>query len=367
MVRSISIGQVRLLAAATLVAFAIIAAAATHAEADGQDGPGSYYVFRTRDTTQPATDEQNAKCKSYFGSIRYGTVITKLNAALYSPTVDQSTGRVTDQTAAPLGPGFICSAPALNLDGILESFAYTALPGMGTVYASGPCSPEPVFPALGALSASCRLKPKADPAVGVTGGLITSNSVVNELPEVSPSAPTGSVWTAYVTGTPQPSSDPPGVVNPPEDAPGLTFFIARAAQASTSTSTRKCGVPALFARTTTLSSVQPDPGTSKLPSESGPAIGSLLVCYTAPLIGAFVATAKASLTGPHGPLSIDMVGRCANVSTSAGNAQSCSLKATSGVKGGLITSNGLARAFEPQKANNAAIWTFTLYGDSVSP
>ncbi|MGH2959082.1 MAG: hypothetical protein ACRDKE_05715, partial [Solirubrobacterales bacterium] len=196
--QALSLTYVRPVIKIMLLTFAIATAFATAAEAAhaaGQDGPGTYYMFRTRDTTQPATTEQNAKCKSYFGSTRYGTIITRLNAALYSPKTDPATGRVTDQTAAPLGPGFICSAPGANLDGILEAYAYTALPGMGTVYANGPCSPEPVLPAVGAIVASCRLKPRPDAAVGVTGGLITSNSIVNQTPETTPDTPTGSVWT----------------------------------------------------------------------------------------------------------------------------------------------------------------------------
>lgn len=368
MTQPMFISFARAIAVTLLLAFAIAAYGSSVAEAAGQDGPGSFYVFRTRDTTQPATAAQNANCKSYFGATRYSTVITRLNAALYSPTTDPATGRVTDQTAAPLGPGFICSAPGLNLDGILESYAYTALPGMGTVYANGPCSPEPVFPALGAIVASCRLKPRPDPAVGVTGGLITSNSIVNQTPELAPDTPTGSVWTAYVTGTPIPSTDPPTVVTPPGDeAPGINFFIARSVRAASSTSTRNCSAPALFARTSTLTSVQPDPATSRIPDADGPEIGKLLVCYSVPVIGAWVATAKATLRGAAGPVNFSMAGRCANVGTSAGNAQSCSFSVTSGVKGGMITSNGLADPVLPQNARNASIWTFALFGSQVAP
>lgn len=351
-----------------LLAFAIATVSATAAEAAGQDGPGSFYMFRTRDTTEPATAAQNANCKSYFGTVRYSTIITRLNAALYSPATDPATGRIVDQTAAPLGPGFICSAPGANLDGILEAYAYTALPGMGTVYANGPCSPEPVFPAPGAIVASCRLKPRPDASVGVTGGLITSNSIVNQTPDTAPDTPTGSVWTAYITGTPVPSSTPTPVVEPPGDeAPGINFFLARSSKTATSTSTRNCDGPAMFARKSTLTSVQPDPGTSEISPVSGPVIGSLLVCYTIPVVGAYFGTAKATLQGKDGPISFTMAGRCANVGTSAGNAQSCSFSVTSGVKGGMITSNGLASSWFPQTANSASMWTFALFGSQVAP
>ncbi|MGH2960122.1 MAG: hypothetical protein ACRDKE_11000, partial [Solirubrobacterales bacterium] len=62
-----------------------------------------------------------------------------------------------------------------------------------------------------------------------------------------------------------------------------------------------------------------------------------------------------------------MAGRCANVGTSAGNAQSCSFSVTSGVKGGMITSNGLADPLYPQNARNASLWTFALFGTQVAP
>ena len=73
-------------------------ASATAAALNG-DGPGHYYVFKTFDTGAPLTAEQQAACTAYFGAARYATLISKLNAALFSFTINLGTGRSTDQTA----------------------------------------------------------------------------------------------------------------------------------------------------------------------------------------------------------------------------------------------------------------------------
>jgi hypothetical protein len=296
---------------------------------------GAYYVFRTRDTTQPPTAEQTKACNAYFG-LRAPTVITRLNAALYAFRADAPTGRIVDQTAAPLGPGFICGAPAAPSG--LEAYAYTALPTTGRVEARGPCGLQPGLAQLGALIVNCHIQPTPGQP-GIDGGLITSNSVVNQV-EVTEGAPTGSVWTAYVVGQPPrpaQSSPVPGAPTGAE-APGIDFYVARAGDERAGTG--DC-------RRSDLSSVQPDPETSRVPDRAGPVVGTLELCGSTPT------TAVARLTARDGAFDVRASGECTSNATAIGRIRSCALtvgsSSASSVRGGLLTSNG-------------AIWTIALFG-----
>jgi hypothetical protein len=348
---------------AALIALMLIALALAPgpAVAAGVDGPGRFYVFRTRDTTQAPTAAQNQACQDYFGPVRAESVVTKLNAALFTFNVDHSTGRVTDQTAAPLGPGFICGAPGVDTGGELDAFAYTALPTTGVVDAHGPCALEPVMAQAGSAIVNCHLQPDPDKSTGVTGGLITSNSVVNE--SGSAGAPTGSIWTAYIVGAPPARAGHPLPVGPVSgEAAGIDFYVARALGDG-----KPSGCPAGGqGGSDTLTSVAPSSGSSLIASGLGQRIGHLQVCYTSAIPGGFVADATATVTGAGGPFQIRATGQCDNNATTAGNDQSCALSVTgstaSQVKGGLLTSNGLADPSEPSKRHSAAIWTMALFG-----
>jgi hypothetical protein len=336
------------------------------ASAAGIDGPGSFYVFRTRDTAAPPSPAQNAACDNYFGPLRAETVATRLNAALFAFSTDPATGRVTDQTASALGPGFICAAPQAATAGELDAYAYTALPTTGTLSADGPCSLEPIVAQVGSVIVNCHIDIGPNPATGVVGGLITSNSVINETG--ASGAPTGSIWTAYGIGpqdaraaAPQPVGKVVG------DGAGIDFYVARATPIpgplpSGCPDTDLAGVP------DELSSVAPDQTTSRIPSSTsiGPRIGALTVCYVSAVPGGFLASATATVTAEGGSFQIDAAGECDNNETSVGNDQNCALTITSSssktVKAGLLTSNGLADASRPTESNAAALWTFALFG-----
>ncbi|MBO9533990.1 MAG: hypothetical protein J7513_13550 [Solirubrobacteraceae bacterium] len=332
----------------------------------------SYYTFRTRDTGAAATNEQNTRCNNYFGA-RALTTVTRLNALLFAFNADPGSGRLVDQTANLLGPGFICAVPKLSTEEV-DAYAYSSLPGPGLVEATGPCGLQPVAVNGSPLILNCALGVKPIPAKNVLGGLITSNSLVNIL-DRSENAPTGSVWTAQVVGDVANTGGGGGTVPPTikPDTPGLDFYSMRARdEKSVSPSSFDCTVtglagPAIAVRTANLAVAQPDATSGKVPDAVGPAVGKLTVCYVRQNAnGSYRAFGLAELKAAGKTIKVTARGDCRTTSTVAGpglRGQACALavrKAT--VQAGLITSNGLIDAGAPASSADHAVWTFAMFG-----
>ncbi|MBJ7471292.1 MAG: hypothetical protein JHD16_08310 [Solirubrobacteraceae bacterium] len=330
---------------------------------------GKYYVFRTRDTGAPATNLQNTRCNRHFGWRALGT-ITRLNALLFSYESNAGTGRIENQTKSLLGPGFLCAVPNLGKQDQLDAYAYSTLPGPGTVEASGGCNAAPVVVDGVPFLLNCQMQVRPN-AAGVTGGLITSNSLVNTLNR-SDTAPTGSVWTAHVTGTaPGPEAGtgitPPGIG---QETPGLDFFTFRTRDEVVSAKSPECakaGVTNEVAvRSANLAVAEPDAVSGQVPEALGSPVGKLTVCYLYTSNEGYGVATIATLKTSRGTFDIKARGECKSKPTPASSmllVQACSLPVGTGsTKGGLVTSNGLIEKGKPASAANSAVWTYALFG-----
>ncbi|MDO9354730.1 MAG: hypothetical protein Q7T55_13615 [Solirubrobacteraceae bacterium] len=355
--------------AADASAAAPVAQQAALAPADA----GAYYVFRTRDTGEKPTKDQNSRCDKFFG-LRGLTTVTRLNALLFAYESNAATGRIENQTKSLLGPGFICGVPNVSLSGItVDAYAYSSLPGPGLVEGDGNCAIAPVMVNNLPIVLNCALQIKKDATKGIAGGLITSNSLVNTINR-SDSAPTGSVWTANVIGSATNTGGGSGTI-PPDikpETPGLDFFVTRTRDEVVTTGEseecRRAGLAAtpLAIRTTNLAVAQPDPNSGRVPDAAGAAVAKMTVCYAYSNKIGYRAFAIADLKTALGPFSVRASGDCKNLPTAAGTAyraQACALTVKSGAaKGGLITSNGLIESGKPASAASSSIWTFALFG-----
>ena len=334
--------------------------------------PVSYYTFRTRDTGAAATNEQNTRCNKYFG-LRALTTITRLNALLFAFDADPASGRLVNQTANLLGPGFICAVPNAFSDDAVDAYAYSSLPGPGLVEATGGCDLQPVAVSSMPLILNCALGVKPIPSKNVIGGLITSNSLVNVL-DRSANAPTGSVWTAQIVGDVDNTGGGGGTVPPniKPETPGLDFYSMRARgehdvdPASVDCTATGLAGPAIAVRTADLAVAQPDPVSGKVPDAVGPPVGKLTVCYVRAIKGGYRAFALAELVAAGKTINVTARGDCRTTSTKAGDGlrgQACALTVRRGaVQAGLITSNGLIAAGEPASSADHAVWTFAMFG-----
>jgi hypothetical protein len=87
------------------------------------------------------------------------------------------------------------------------------------------------------------------------------------------------------------------------------------------------------------------------------------------------AVARIDLSAAGHDLSVELSGDCAEYATPAGAAlrqQACNLKVmqsaaqmSSGIKGGLLTSNGLVRAGDPIAAADSPVWTLALFSSAA--
>ncbi len=333
---------------------------------------GTYYVFRTRDTGKAATAEQNNRCNKQFG-LRALTTVTRLNALLFSFEANPGTGRLQNQTANLLGPGFICGVPSNGKRGNdVDAYAYSSLPGPGLVEATGPCGIAPVAVANFPIVLNCALQVKKNEAKGITGGLITSNSLVNTINRTA-SAPTGSVWTAHVIGSASNTGGGTGTVPPSikPETPGLDFFVTRTrdeVETADSPECHRAGLAArpLAVRQVNLAVAQPDLDSGRVPDVPGATVAKMTVCYAYVSNVGYKAFAIADLKTALGTFPVRANGDCRNVSTAAGamfRGQACSLAVVGGpAKGGLITSNGLIESGKPASAATSGVWTFALFG-----
>ncbi|MDQ8044152.1 MAG: hypothetical protein AAGC46_06135 [Solirubrobacteraceae bacterium] len=369
-----------LVAALVLAVLLAIAAAlapgahlATSGAAASTAEPATYYVVRTRELAgadakaSQAVTQGTGRCNAHFGVKQFLT-LTRLDAMFFQFTSNASTGRIEDQTTKALGPGYLCGVPGTKGNDI-DAYAYGKL-AVGTVDASGGCRISPQVLANVPVITSCLLTAKPQPAQGIDGALITSNSIVNLL-DKNGAAPTGSVWTAQVFGHTKNPVDT-GAVKPAgiqPETPGLDFFVVRTRNETTPSTSPDCaragvsGTP-LAIRTADLAAAQPD-ATGKVPEPSGPSAGKLTVCYAYVSNKGYRAFAIADLHTASKTFSVRSVGDC-KVSTTAAGADvrglTCALDVKSGAKGGLVTSNGLIDAGKPASAANSSVWTFALFG-----
>lgn len=338
-------------------AIALTLAVTASAHADGIDGPGRYYVFRTLDSGEAPTDEQTRRCSEHFGP-RTPTAVARAHALLFSFRTDPTTARAVDQTAGFLGRGFICSAPSPGSRTGFEAFAYTTVPESGEAEAHGPCSLAPVLVQPGALFFNCALALRPDEALGLLGGVASSNSIVNP-GNVAPGTPSGSLWTAYVVSHPgaaaPPSAPPPA--QPPEvpETRGLDFYVLRSFGDA---------VDAAGCRRASLSSTAPDLRTGSLATDEllYPDAGANL-CLSGD-------QATATVTLQRGGRTVELAadGSCSEEKTPAGlelRQQTCGLtvRGAPGVRGGLVTATGLVR---DGAAANSHVWTVALLADPVA-
>lgn len=360
---------------AAIAALALLSAAPTGplapASATATTKPVGYYMFRTRDTGTAATNEQNSRCNNYFG-LSSLFAISRLNAQLFAYEADPATGRITNQTKSLLGPGFICAVPTGGGADPLAAYAYSSLPGPGLVEATGGCGLTSIVVENLPAVLNCRLNVRAKPAVGVEGGLITSNSLVNILNR-SDTAPTGSVWTAQIVGNAVNPGGAPGPVPPgtQPETPGLDFFTVRTRANIIRSNAPECesvGVSSpSIVRQTALVAVQPDPVSGKVPEPgSRPTVGSLTICFQSPINGGMRAAMVAKLNTGTRPITVSARGTCRDSTTVAAaslRAQGCAFQVYRGdVQAGLITSNGLIHAGEPARSADSGAWTFALFG-----
>lgn len=364
----------RLILVAVSVAVAALAGppAASAAAEDVVDGPGHYFVFRTLDSGDAPTETQDARCRAYFGA-RSPTVVTRLNARLFSFDADPGSGRIVDQTAALLGPGFICGAPTLSGPSALDAYSYASLPGPGLITLNGNCDPRPLRGSAGNLAVNCVLEAPPTPATGLLGAVATSNSIVDQ---TRGGLPTGSVWTAYgiqAPGTPPQAGDPLPPSAPKPDRPGIDFYVGRARDQQAKAGDPACGPGTTAVRRAGLSAVQPNRSNGQIPDAVGPSIAAMTVCYGADLAGVRVTTASFKLKAGARMFDVAAVGTCRE-KMAAGLAlpvQACALSVApssdSGVTDGLITSSQLVDPGAPASARNSGVWTIGLLGAPAAP
>jgi hypothetical protein len=377
-----------------LLTLAMSLATATPAQADSHTpepmaangGPGSYYMFRSFDTAAPFTPEQQQLCDDHYGPVR-STTASELNAALFAFTGDESTGRVEDQKASYLGPAIACAAPIVGPDltqpdpDLLEIFGViwpppATLAGLSTFDA--PCSPAPAVAQPGVLLVNCRGPFGPDPSGRVLGGVATSNSISN--PRRVPGAPTGSIWTTYVVTKrgahlpPPTGGEPPSTPTP---SPGLDFYVFRASKGDVAGGSPTCPssptATVVGARRSNLYATAPRLSDGRVPDRRGGRSGALTVCFTSAASGRRSAVARIELSERGQHLRLDLSGDCADLATPAGDSlrqQGCNLRVmpspdqlASGIRGGLLTSNGLVKAEDPLVAADSHVWTLALFAD----
>lgn len=358
-----------------LAAFGLLTAllGPTSASAQPRDrAPADYYVFRTLDTGEEPTAEQDRRCDEHFGAAAAAAVV-RLNAFLYSFEVAPRSGLLTDQIAEGLGPGFICGAPTPGSTDPFEAFAFTGLPGLGEGDAAGRCAIQPVLAQPGNSYFNCRLGLIADRAIGLRGGLVTSNSIVNP-GELVPGAPTGSVWTArpvVARDAPKPppvDRTPPGAV---EDPPGISFRVARSA-AERRLPAGECEAPAdRVGRDIRLRSTRVGIETGRVPDRyRGEPIGSVRLCLGAPAPGGRRASAIVRIGRRGERTTVTASGTCSSRRPShnpRSAQQGCGLNvdpdAGAAINGGLLTSNRAVRRGAPARGTDRGVFTLSLIED----
>ncbi len=318
------------------------------------------------------TNEQNTRCNTYFGA-RALTTIKRLNALLVAFNADPASGRLTDQTANLLGPGFICAAPKLSTSEV-DAYAYSSLPGPGLVEATGPCGLEPVAVNGSPLILNCALGVKPIPSKNVLGGLITSNSLVNLLEPVGERSDRLGLDRAdrrrrgqrgggggTVPARHQAQRRPAWTSTPAhprdEQTPNPDSFDC--------TITGLAG-PAIAVRTAGLWVAQPDATTGRIPDTPTASIGKLTVCYVRAISGGYRAFALAELKAGGKSIKVTARGDCRTTTRAAAGAdlrgQTCALSAQGRRDRRAHDEQWADPERAPASAADHGVWSLALFG-----
>lgn len=362
--RSLAAGVLAAASFGAILAPAAPAALPTRAELDG---PGRLYAVRTFDSGSDATPAQAAACKAGLGADPLST----LDARYYAPTVDPSTGLVTVPNAKQVSPlvGCVGVSPSLSQPGT----AYGEVPlSAGTIHAKGRCSLRFSQAEAFATFSGCVL-----PVVPENGknGMVTSASYTDLLGLHNTT--TGSVWTAYVTGTTGPDQAltpiPPKLA--PKPGTTLRHQILRAVDQHAIPVPSTCPWFTKTASIAALHAQAPDPNTSELiAAPNATAAGSVTLCFRGAYSLAIPTTAL--ITVPSGSASSNVIkaeGTCYHRNIGlAGDlrSQACDLEPVTPripMREGMITSNGLIHEGTASAGANAAVWVLGGFGSFGTP
>lgn len=331
------------------------------------NGPGNFSVYRTVDSGQRPTGEDNAACNDYFGSPRSLTVVERLDARMYTFTNDPSTGFLQNPTAQNVGPIYVCDGPTVDGQAFLDQWGVLTAPVLGRLTMNGPCGLEFMIGSLGRGAVDCVLRVQPNDS-GVTDGVATSNSVANPLR--LPDGRTGSLWTLYTLGEGNAPIAAP-VPGTPQPTGSVKYSVGREVNSVSTGSTPACpgGV-----RTTEIHSVSVDPATgaaSTEPSEDVAANAS--ICYQNPSSPDFAASLSITSLGVTPALTSTSTGQCRRTDLAVGAdtvQQSCGFtlppQFDRGLTGGQVTLNGLVPTKDAAGSANSAIWTTSFLG-SITP
>lgn len=342
----------RVILAGLLAAGLLLTATPAQSAPSSLDGPGSYLVVRTYPQTAGPTAQQNAACDGYFGPQRSATVALRQSAVQFAPRVGRPSGLATDESAAFLGAGYICGAPAANPD-LTEVFAIADVPaGRATMH--GPCRVSPLQLVRAAPFLGCRLTVDRVPRVSA-GGHAVSNTVA------------GSIFVGYLVHDPK---RPLPYIAPPAEPSWQTlpndpdFYLWRTFNARTSGSSTDCLPSSTGVSSAALSATQPNLRTGILNrAEPLRKAGKVTVCHTR----SGKVTAVAEIQRAGSTVQLRALGDCRTEPTRAGRRllmQTCVLDVAWAdsplFRAGQLTSIGLVRAADPRVAANSHIWSLGI-------
>ncbi|MFI7586168.1 hypothetical protein ACIB24_03740 [Spongisporangium articulatum] len=349
--------RARALVALAAVGLAAPLLAAAGAQTASGATTGAFYVLRSQATGNPASAADNAKCDSYLGTPRKYLTLQRLDATLNAPVVSTASGELTNGTAVPVTPAYLCAALPGD-GGVVQSYARTTLPTIGAVELAGPCNPSLAAAQLGTALVDCRLNVLSAPA-GFSG-VGQTNSIDN--PFNGPGAQTGSLISAYVTGPTTSDSGTPAAAAP-ATVNGAKFYVLRATSSTTSTGLSAC--PSGWkGRVSTLKAAQVASDSGRVLAPTGGSVGSLTTCYASASTSGKV-SAKAALTLTSTGRTYRSEGDCTQTALAATPGtvvQTCGLVLRAPVftvEDGLLTGTLTVPSGAAAETVDAGVWSFT--------
>ena len=157
-------------------------------------------LFRSMATGRAADDVQRARCAEHIEGRTYATRGSDLDYRVYGMGIAEGSGLVVEHQREDLGPGFMCTMvpDTIGPDGA-RAYAYFEMPSFGEIEVEGPCRPNATVNS-GETFWHCRLDVLPDPAAGIVGGSIATNSVLVIGPQQT-QFKTGSLWIGYIATT----------------------------------------------------------------------------------------------------------------------------------------------------------------------
>lgn len=241
-------------------------------------------LFRSMATGAAANDTQRARCAEHIAGRTYAARGTDLDYRVYGMGIAEGSGLVVEHQREDLGPGFMCTMlPDATSPDVARAYAYFELPAFGEIEIEGPCRPNATVNS-GETFWHCRLDVLPNPAAGIVGGSIATNSVL-VLGNATTQFRTGSIWIGYIatsgievpspaaTFAPTPASDPFG------GAGGSMLAFRDGAPVADGAA---CP-PAIGRTDRVVHAAASDPGTGLLdPRHDGPVIGLVIECSEGP-------------------------------------------------------------------------------------